>query len=235
MSEDGDDLTFSPEQFSGRARLFPLPNLVLFPHVIQPLHVFEPRYVDMLHHAIEGDRLIAMALLEPGWQKNYEGRPAIAPVACLGRVLTWQAQDDNRYNLLLLGVRRVRLCHELPGVRSFREADVEILEDCYSCGCAERRTALHRRLVSAFERTLPTIPDADELFSHLSVDTISLGTLTDVIAYALDLNVWAKQELLSEPNVDCRAKLLLAHLKSMSGGCSKLSVAAGFPPAFSAN
>ena len=92
-----EDLSFKPEQFSGQARLFPLPNLVLFPHVIQPLHIFEPRYVEMLEDAVADDRLIAMSLLEPGWEENYEGRPAVAQVACLGRVITWQRQPKSRY------------------------------------------------------------------------------------------------------------------------------------------
>ena len=109
MAKLEDDLSFVPEQFSGRARLFPLPNLVLFPHVMQPLHIFEERYVEMFRDAIDADRLIAMALLQPGWENDYEGRPPIAPVACLGRVVTWQSQEDSRYNLLLLGLRRVRV------------------------------------------------------------------------------------------------------------------------------
>src|SRR4030066_12107 len=60
-----DDLQFSFEQFSGKARLFPLPNLVLFPHVMQPLHIFEPRYRDMFEDALAGDRLVATVLLAP--------------------------------------------------------------------------------------------------------------------------------------------------------------------------
>lgn len=235
MSQSGDDLAFLPEQFSGKARLFPLPNLVLFPHVIQPLHVFEPRYVELLRDAIEGDRLIAMALLEPGWEDDYEGRPPIAPVACLGRVLNWQAQPGNRYNLLLLGLRRVRLVRELPSKRRFREAKVDILEDKYPFAAASRRPALQRDLLAAFEKMLPRIKDSQELFHHLSVDTISLGALTDVISYALDLEVPAKQSLLAEDDVDGRAKILLAHLTSAARETCELSLAAGFPPEFSAN
>ena len=63
MSYNEEDLIFTPDEFSGQVRLFPLPNLVLFPHVIQPLRVFEPRYVDLLHDALATDRLITMALL----------------------------------------------------------------------------------------------------------------------------------------------------------------------------
>ena len=79
-----EDLSFSFEGFSGRVRLFPLPNLVLFPHVMQPLHIFEPRYRHLLEDALADDRLITMAALKPGWETDYEGRPPLYPVACLG-------------------------------------------------------------------------------------------------------------------------------------------------------
>ena len=71
-------LAFSPDQFSGLARVFPLPNLVMFPHVMQALHIFEPRYRAMLEEAIEDDRLIALGVLAPGWEQHYEGRPHAA-------------------------------------------------------------------------------------------------------------------------------------------------------------
>ncbi len=234
MAHSDDDLAFVPEHFSGRARLFPLPNLVLFPHVIQPLHIFERRYVEMFLDAVEDDRLIAMSLLEPGWEQDYEGRPPIAPVACLGRIVTWQAQGSSRYNLLLLGLERVRVVRELPAMRSFREAQVELLPDAYPHPTAELRPTLHRKLVTSFERMLPDIDDAEELFNQLTVDSVSLGTLTDVIAYALDLELGIKKALLAEPCVDRRATMLLSHLHAASRDTSATTVA-GFPPAFSTN
>ena len=51
--------------------IFPLPNVVLFPNVFLPLHIFEPRYRDMVTEALGGDRLIGMVLLKPGWQADY--------------------------------------------------------------------------------------------------------------------------------------------------------------------
>ena len=71
-----DNLSFSFEDFGGRVRVFPLPNLVLFPHVMQPLHIFEPRYRELLEDALAGDRLIAMALLAPGWENDLRGPSA---------------------------------------------------------------------------------------------------------------------------------------------------------------
>jgi ATP-dependent Lon protease len=238
MAHRDEDLIFVPEHFSGRARLFPLPNLVLFPHVIQPLRVFEPRYVDLLHEALEGDRLIAMALLEPGWEQDYEGRPPVAPVACLGRVLTWQATQPKpnlQYNLLLVALTRVRIVRELPPERSFREAEVEVVSEVYSPGKDAGRPALQASLISAFQEMLPRVDDACELFNQVSSKNVSLATLTDVISYALDLDVRAKQSLLEEANVDLRAEALLAHLKRAARGDEGPRAAAGFPPAFSTN
>src|SRR5271166_2451842 len=104
-----DHQPFDPARFSGVVRLFPLPNLVLFPHVMQPLHIFEPRYRCLLEDALATDRLVAMALLAPGWESDYEGRPTLCPMACLGRVTTYHRLEDGAYNLLLLGLQRVRL------------------------------------------------------------------------------------------------------------------------------
>src|SRR3990172_3672334 len=91
------DLYFDADTFSGVARLFPLPNLVMYPHVMQPLHIFEERYREMLEDAVAGDRLIAMALLKPGWETDYESRPPIARFACLGKAVTHPRTPDGRY------------------------------------------------------------------------------------------------------------------------------------------
>src|SRR5438874_6479728 len=97
MSDDVSPLA----NYSGTARLFPLPNLVLFPHVVQPLHVFEPRYRQMTADALADDRLITMVLLKPGWEDAGNKPAALHPVACLGRVVADQLLPDGRYNLLL--------------------------------------------------------------------------------------------------------------------------------------
>src|SRR3954471_8720610 len=115
--------------FSGTARLFPLPNLVLFPHVVQPLHVFEPRYRRMTADALAGDRLIALVLLKPGWEDDYDARPAVHPVACLGRVVADQLLPDGRYNLLVRGLSRVRLLGETPDGKLYRTARAALLAD----------------------------------------------------------------------------------------------------------
>ncbi|MEX2112698.1 MAG: LON peptidase substrate-binding domain-containing protein [Pirellulales bacterium] len=235
MSYNEEDLIFTPEEFTGQVRLFPLPNLVLFPHVIQPLRVFEPRYVDLLHDALSSDRLIAMALLQPGWEAGYEGNPPIAPVACLGRVLTWQSQANQQYNLLLVGLRRVRIVREVSVDHRFRVAEAELLEDAYPPHSAIARPALHRQLAATFEEMLPGCDDAADVSNQVAAKKISLGTLTDVISYALDLDLPAKQALLAEPDVDRRAQQLLLHLQQPTCDIGEQRALADFPPAFSLN
>jgi uncharacterized protein len=231
-----EDLSFTVERFSGKVRLFPLPNLVLFPHVMQPLHIFEPRYREMLEDAIAGDRLVAMALLAPGWEKDYEGRPPLYPVACLGRITTYFRLADGTYNVLLLGLRRVKLLCEMESNRRFREARVEIREDLYPTEEIEGCDLLHDRLHKAFVQILPFLPEAQEQLDQLTDTDVSLGMLTDIISYMLDIDLGKKQSLLTEIDVYRRAQLLLKYLVSATeefeGDTAGIRL---FPPLFSAN
>jgi uncharacterized protein len=231
-----DDLPLLLENFSGRARLFPLPNLVLFPHVMQPLHVFEPRYRELLEHALADDRLIAMAVLKPGWEKEYEGRPALYSTACLGRVTTHFRLADGTYNVLLLGLQRVRLVREIKPAHRYREAEVELCEDQYpvSYPAAQQKT-LQQKLRDALLRILPTLPEAQEQLDHLLGGDVPLGVLTDVIGYMLDMDVANKQLLLSERDVFRRAEMLLAQLSRAAVELVASRAAICFPPEFSTN
>src|SRR5580658_7087439 len=83
--------------------LFPLPNVILFPGAVLPHHIFEERYKMMTANALAGDRLIAMTLLRPGWEKDYYLRPAIEPVVCVGMIARWEQLEDGTYNFLLHG------------------------------------------------------------------------------------------------------------------------------------
>src|SRR5262245_3707637 len=233
---DTPELQFDASTFSGVVRLFPLPNLVLYPHVMQPLHIFEERYREMLEDALQGDGLIAMALLEPGWETDYDSRPPVEQFACLGKGVAHHRLDDGRYNLLLLGVQRVRILHELDPLRSFRQAQVEIVEDCYDFATPADRECLQDKLVTSFRKHLPCACQLPEQLEDLLSRHLPLGLLTDLASYALPLDIGVKQQLLSEPRVGVRARLLLAEIERKFAG-QKTSVIAksGFPPHFSEN
>jgi uncharacterized protein len=230
-----DDLSFCPEKFSGTTRLFPLPNLVMFPHVMQPLHIFEPRYRAMLKESLAGDNLFALSLLAPGWESDYEGRPAIYPVSCLCRIATHHQTEQGTYNVLVWGVQRVKLVRELPPNKLFREAQVALLDDVYPTENASRRCDLQRRLVTAFRRQLPKFPAAQPQLEPLLTDQISLGMLTDIVAYTLNLHQKIKEQLLAQPLPDLRALLLLECLSAQRPAAGAAACSGKFPPDFSAN
>ncbi|HTQ39541.1 MAG TPA: LON peptidase substrate-binding domain-containing protein [Pirellulales bacterium] len=228
-----DEFSFSADTFSGTARLFPLPNLVMFPHVMQPLHIFEPRYRAMLEEALAGDRLFALCLLSPGWETDYEGRPPVHPVACLCRVATHHVTEQGTYNVLVWGLRRIKIVRELPPTKLFREAEVTLLDDVYPEENASRRGALQRRLVAAFRKVLPKLPVAQSQLEPFLTDQINLGMLTDIVTYTSNLDQKIKTELLAQPLPDLRALLLLECLTGGKKGsplCNR-----DFPPAFSSN
>jgi Lon protease-like protein len=219
--------------FDGQARLFPLPNLVLFPQVVQPLHIFEPRYRDMTTDALAGDRRIAMALPQPGWEDDYDGRPALFPIACLGKIVAEQKLNDGRFNLLLRGESRIRIVSELPALEAYRLARVELLDELPMEHAAME--ALYRKRL--IELATPLFPHGGAVraeFRKLLEGPMPLGALADVVAFALPLATEFKQELLEELDIAARAKKLIEHLQSKLATKGPHPERA-FPPEFSAN
>ena len=94
---------------SGDVAVFPLPNTVFFPRTALPLHVFEPRYRAMVREVSRSSGLIAVSLLEPGWESDYHGAPPVHDVATVGRIEDLVALPDGRFNIRLVGLERVRL------------------------------------------------------------------------------------------------------------------------------
>lgn len=237
---NAEDLTFDEARFTGDVRLFPLPDLVMFPHVVQPLHIFEARYREMLNDALDGDGLLAMAILAPGWEPDYDGRPTLLPHVCVGKVVTHHRLDDGRYNLMLLGMRRGRIIAERPATRSFRQAEVVLMDDVYPDAGDAERSNIQAALAKAFQRTLPLANDAkcEGPVKELLASDVPLGVLTDLVSFALPLKPKLKRELLSEVDVDRRARLLLDAMGAPVVKAEPVVAARSlrdYPPRFSAN
>ena len=158
--------------------LFPLPNVVLFPDVFLPLHIFEPRYKQLIARALEGDRIIGMALLKPGFEESYEGRPPIFELGCAGLITHVERQSDGRFNLILRGLEKFRIDVEEPATDGvlYRIGHVTPFEE--SVTDAERpalrteRRRLEVMLESSLDRDgggrLPREMADDELVNALS-------------------------------------------------------------------
>lgn len=222
-----------PGSFRGVVRLFPLPNLVLFPHVIQPLHVFEPRYRQMMADALADDRLLAMALLKPGWAEDYLATPPIYPVVCVGRVFEEERLPDGRYNLLLQGLARARVVEELDTGQLYRSARVELLSDTPAPPAVGPE--LRRQLGEQVGRWLADQGEALAQMRRLLESPLTLGTLCDVFTFALPMGVEEKQQLLEEPRAEERVRRLLANLGRAPGPHGARVAPRQFPPGFSPN
>lgn len=228
MNDDYSALT----NFAGSVRLFPLPHLVFFPQVMQPLHIFEPRYLQMTADALAGDRLIALILPKPGWEAEYAACPPLHSVACLGKIVADQKMADGCYNILLRGLSRLQLNQEIPHGKAYRKAKAELLAEV-PVADAKHERKLRRQLGKLVPHLFPSQPTVKTQFRKLLKSELSLSALCDIFAFALPLQTEFKQTLLEELEVEERLSRLLKHLED----APPLSQATDrkFPPEFSNN
>jgi Lon protease-like protein len=171
-----------------RIPLFPLPNVVLFPGMPLPLHVFEPRYRKMVKDVLEGHHTIGMMLLRPGWEPHYQGRPPVYEIGCAGLVERCEPLADGRFNILVRGLARFRIVDERED-EPYRLASVAALED--STGDPVALEAERARLVKAIARASdgppvlvmqPELPAADfvnALCQSLALEPVERQSLLD--------------------------------------------------------
>ena len=132
---------------AGRIPVFPLPDVVFFPDTTLPLHIFEPRYRRMTEDALRSDRLIAMVVLKPGWERDYQGNPEVYRTACAGVIEDEVRLPDGRFNIRLRGFARVRI-REFVQNQPYRIATVRRLEDRNGADGADVEEDKRRLLVT---------------------------------------------------------------------------------------
>lgn len=205
---------FSLKNFSGQLPIFPLPNVVHFPNTLLPLHIFEKRYRRMLNDAMEGERLIGMAVLKPGWEEKYSGNPDIYPAACLGTILKCESLPDGRSNILLLGLKRVRIMEILKPL-PYRTASVKVLEDNIENLTKEESHSIRKNLLEIYGEIAIEYAGSKQNFPTLSTTGLGLAEMTDALAASLGLPVSDQIELLGETRVVTRCQLLKKKMDAM--------------------
>lgn len=198
-------------------KLFPLPGVVFLPSTLLPLHVFEPRYRELVRDALASDGLFAVPMLREGWQSDYEGRPAIHPVAGLGRVVRSQLLPDGRYNLLLLGVGRVRVLEELPSDEPYRIARALLLEDRLPPGAEDqlRVTVDQLRLVAG--QIMAAHPSLAQDLGRVLKSAEGPAQLVDMLGHLVLRDVDERQEYLETDELLARADRVLGGLVGLLG------------------
>ncbi len=228
------DDNFDLRSFTGVTRLFPLPDVVLFPQNVLPLHIFEPRYLQMTKDALADDRLITIVQVPTPTQWLPSGEPIIETIGCIGRIIKHERLSDGRFNFLLVGRRRIKLVREIVGPNLYRCAEGQLLEDL----AIENRDDPRRLELSQLFRLILQREDAvdPELASLLESNRLNLGQLTDIIAHAIGFPPTVKQSLLAEIKPEKRADGLLKVLKQVLGrDLPQSTTDRPFPPDFSMN
>ena len=187
--------------------IFPLPNVVLFPHVFLPLHIFEPRYRAMVADALDEDRLIGMVLLRPGWEGDYDGTPPVFPIGCAGLITYHEQLPDGRSNIVLRGVEKFRIHGEEPG-RPYRVARVESLHERLADEDREGVRLARRRLESLLVPGTPD-PNAPPRMSPAMSDE----DLVNALAQYMELEPLEKQALLERDGPLERSRSLIELLE----------------------
>jgi Lon protease-like protein len=193
--------------------LFPLPNVVLFPGVYLPLHIFEPRYRAMVVDALDGDRLIGMVLLRPGFEEDYEGRPPVFDVGCAGVITHHERLQDGRFNIVLQGTERFRIRGE-DHSRPYRVGNVDSLAESVSTQPLEVRS-IRQRLESLV--TVLVEKHRGELSIPPSMSDVDV---IHALAQYLELAPLEKQAILEMDSLLSRASALadLLEMHSLAHG-----------------
>lgn len=201
--------------------IFPLPNVVLFPDVPLPLHIFEPRYRAMVRDALAGSGLIGMVLLRGQWEDDYHGSPEVYRTGCVGRIVETTPLPDGKFNIVLSGVREFEILSE-QRERAYRQATVEWREP----DSEPLPPGLRARLITMIERYVGR--SGDDLPRGLLGDaSLDDRTLVNFFAFWLDFGVIEKQCLLEAHGSDRAQRLLEVlefHLYARSTGPEEINL-----------
>jgi Lon protease-like protein len=224
-----DDLEL--HDFDGVTRLFPLPNFVMFPHVVKPLHIFEERYRQMTQDALDSDNLLTIVLLKPHSEEEYAGEPEIHDTACLVRIINDQRLPDGKFNILVRGLCRLRIEAEIPTSKLYRIAQGWPMPDT----AHPDSPSIRRALADGVRRWVPAQGQAIKQLQELLDDAPPLGSLVDILSFALPLAPELKQELLEELDIETRARKLIDALREGPEQLPMPRERPKFPPDFSVN
>jgi Lon protease-like protein len=198
-----------PSRAARELPLFPLAEVVLFPRVRAPLHVFEPRYRQVMAAALAGDRAIGMAVVRPEHAAAMAGDPPIFEVGCAGFVEAWERLADGRYNLVLRGTERFRVLRERPRgpERLYRVAEVELLAELLPRPeDASALDAARHRVLERVEQLAARTGGGALPLSHLLA--LDHETFANALCQTLALPADEKQGLLEAPGPLRRLELL---------------------------
>jgi hypothetical protein len=193
--------------------IFPLPDLTFFPHTLLPLHVFEGRYRALVEDCLGRGRPLAVVSLRPGWEDDYEGRPAVHAVGGAGSIVRWERLATGRFNIVVRGRWRVRIERELPADTLYRVAGARVIADRGAEGAGVEHLAA--AVLDRARRVLRAVNRASAPVERALAEAREPGVLADRVASALIPDPALRQALLEEPHVERRLRRLVAGLDAL--------------------
>ena len=188
--------------------LFPLPNLVFFPETRLPLHVFEPRYRQLVNDVVASDKRFGIVLLRPGWEADYFGAPAIHICGTVGTIEQAVPLDDGRFNILLRGDVRFRVVGEVS-TQPYRTA--RVIAQPETQRTVDESYAQREWLADLSRQYLRYLPEQS---SVPEIEMVGLDALTNALIMSLNLEVEEKQRLLEIDDMIVRAEQVGSELTS---------------------
>jgi Lon protease-like protein len=180
--------------------LFPLPETSLFPGVSRPFLIFEPRYREMVADALNGDKIIGMIRLRPGFEKDYDGRPPIYSVGCVGTIEKHEQLPDGRYVILLGGVTTFRVVSE-DARKPYRLARIEAIPELLRDEDRAALSAVRNRVEKLLYTLLPLGVDPPD-------PSLEDDEFISIVSQNFGMPEATRQELLERNDVLARARAL---------------------------
>jgi hypothetical protein len=180
-----------------------------------PLHVFEDRYREMAANVLAGDRLIGVALLRDGWQRDYFGKPAIHKTFGVGKVVDFNQLGDGRYHLVVEGRYRTRLTQEFP-TRPFRSGRVQVLQDPPIDGHRAQVASLMKELHGLATRMAASLPELRETIQAAWAAHPHPLVVAGHLAQALVVDAYDRQSILEQDDPIRRLRLLRVQMLSIA-------------------
>ena len=181
--------------------LFPLPGTVFIPHTLLPLHVFEPRYRDLVDDAMKGMGYLAVPRLRPGWERSYEASPDVYPVAGFGKIVRYDPLPDGRANIVILGLGRVSIRNELKPDTLYRVAEGALISDEFPDAGPMALDASVGRLRMMLAQILATRPGLTERLEPLLNKEMASVPMVNGLAHLLLPDVDARQRFIEIDSV----------------------------------
>jgi Lon protease-like protein len=192
--------------------LFPLPNGVLFPNTPMPLYIFEERYRTMVREALAGNRELVIALLRGGSESSHPGVAAVHQIACLGKIETYEELEDGKYNIVVVGVQRIRIVREVQHA-PYQMVEVERIENTAYDERSEEIVKRQNHLSGLFAKFAELATGVKQQTMEF-MPQLDFESLVNMVAMTLNLTIEQKQALLELNEVSQRCDILIPALQS---------------------